>query len=432
MKEARTGTRPAILTALVFCFALLLPLTAVEAQVILKPIRQDSWAGWENLGGTTGFGPECISTKPNTIDCFTISGSAQVSRTSWNGSSWTNPPQAVSGLFPSNRTGVTTLIPLRMECVSWGPDHIDCFTKDDNGALWRRTWDGTYDHGWQNLGGNIGSVPDCVATALRQLECFARATNGGLAHITFDGNIWSAWTTYAGNILEGTKPECVAYINNRIECMVVYPDLKPRHFSVRSPWRGFVDTGWGNLISTGTGYASAPRTPVCRTEPGTDRLACFGPWSMTSVLTGNLISSFGMWEYNPQYDSWNFIDLTSDYGKGFFSQPTGLVAYDFDCLMLPNGRIHCMELAVRSPLGSPNTATRTTLLRHLVWDRNLYTYSGWVNYLPSSAPTPTPSMLGCVSWGGDRLDCFATGAPLDPTAFWHAWFVPYVRPIHFP
>lgn len=425
MCNDRTTTRTRfalsfVFMALAFCFSL----TAQAQFSTLKPLYQDSWGGWENLGNTTLFGPECISTKSDRIDCFTIGFGAAISRMSWNGSAWSNW-QPVAGVIPSNYVG-NLIIPLRLECVSWGADHIDCFVRGDNGTLLRRTWDGAYDHGWQNLGGIISSAPDCVSTEPRRIDCFARASTGGLRHISFNGDTWGNWVTYPGDIAEGTKPECVAYIGGRIECVAMWPDYSLRHFSVRNPLRGFqmITLPAVAMLSS---HSHVPRTPVCRTEPNTTTLACFSPWSVTIPSDGRLVESFGMWTYDINSDQWGFTDLASDFGQSYFSQPTGRMNYDFDCVARSGGRFDCMELVARQPLPISNLGSRTLLLRQVSLSQG--TSSGWRNFSLAAAAQPIPSTLACNSWGGDRLDCFAAGAGFDASPLWHTWLVPGRVPI---
>jgi hypothetical protein len=96
--------------------------------------------------------------------------------------------------------------------------------------------------------------------------------------------------------------------------------------------------------------------------------------------------------------------------------------YDWDCVVLQSNRIDCMELVVqgmrRSFGGERPTAV---LLRHGVLTPSSSSGS-WGDVSLSSAPTSFPTFLDCVSWGADRIDCFATGSPLAATALWHAWF----------
>jgi hypothetical protein len=415
---ARAGGR----TAVRFIFSMLmlaLPFAEAHAQISINPIYRDSWQGWENLGSNTYDAPECLSTKPNRIDCFTVGYGAAISRIQWDGSLWRNW-EAVNGMVPSNYVG-NYILPLRMECVSWAADHIDCFTRGSTGALMRRTWDGAYDHGWQNLNGVLASMPDCVSTEPRRIDCFARWPTGGLGHIRFNGDTWSNWVTYPGNIAEGTKPECVAYVGGRVECVALWPDYTLRHFSLHNPLRGFQALPYPAVAALTTS-TNVPRTPVCRTEPGTSNLACFSPWSVWIEAENRLAQSFGMWTYDIGMDRWAFTDLNSDFGKSFSSQPTGLMGYDFDCVARAGGRVDCIELVVRQPLPIQTGGTKTQLLRQM--SINQGAASGWSNYNLASAASPRPGTLGCVSWAADRLDCFAGGSGYDPSPLWHAWFVP--------
>ena len=423
MKRTRMSKGSVIfMTFALFC-SMLLPFGAAQAQ--FTPLYPDTWGGWEDLGGTTYYGPECISTKPDRIDCFTIGYGGAVSRRSWDGSAW-RAWETVPGLVPPNTVN-NFYFPLRMECVSWGPDHIDCFARNDNNQLLRRTWDGAYDHGWQNLGGIIASVPDCVSTEPRRLDCFARWNDGRLAHIKFDGDNWGNWVTYPANIKEATKPECVAYIGGRIECIAMWPDQSLRHFSVHNPLRGFRQITLP-AVSTNFWYYHVPRTPVCRTEPGTDRLACFSPWLVTiPPPEDRTVESFGMWTYDPQADQWNFADLASDFGASQFTGFATRAAYDFDCVMRSGGRTDCMELVARESRSFVGgTVTRKVLLRQNSMGPNFT--SGWMTHNPATAVHTMPATLGCLSWGGDRLDCFAGGIGSGASPLWHTWLVPGAPP----
>jgi len=423
MNTKRMSAR-SILTAA--ALSLLLPFSAAQAQ--FTPIFPDTWGGWEDLGGSTGFGPECISTKPNSIDCFTIAPSGTISRRSWDGSAW-RAWETVPGLLPPPNTANNYYYPLRMECVSWGPDHVDCFVRNSNNHLMRRTWDGAYDHGWQNLGGVIASVPDCVSTEPRRLDCFARWNDGRLAHIAFDGDNWGNWVTYPASIKEATKPECVAYIGGRIECIAMWPDQSLRHFSVRNPLQGFKQMTLPAVSTTFWNYL-IPRTPVCRTEPGTTRLACFSPWLVfIPPPEERAVESFGMWTYDLQADQWNFTDLPSDFGASQFTETATRAVYDFDCVMRSGGRTDCMELVARETRQFLGGTVRKVLLRQNSMGPNFT--SGWMTHNPTSAVHTMPATFGCLSWGGDRLDCFAGGVGFDASPLWHAWLVPATRPIFF-
>src|SRR3712207_1608334 len=48
-------------------------------------------------------------------------------------------------------------------CVSWGPNRIDCFARGTDQAMYHRWWDGSSWGGWENLGGVILEEPNCVS-----------------------------------------------------------------------------------------------------------------------------------------------------------------------------------------------------------------------------------------------------------------------------
>ncbi|MFL5284185.1 MAG: hypothetical protein ACJ8AW_25140 [Rhodopila sp.] len=68
------------------------------------------------------------------------------------------------------------------DCVSWGPNRIDCFARDTDRAMYHRWWDGSNWGGWESLGGIILEAPDCVSWGLNRIDCFARGTDRTMYH----------------------------------------------------------------------------------------------------------------------------------------------------------------------------------------------------------------------------------------------------------
>ena len=68
------------------------------------------------------------------------------------------------------------------ECVSWGPNRIDCFARGTDAAMYHRWWNGSSWGGWESLGGTISTVPECVSWGANRLDCFAIGMDSALWH----------------------------------------------------------------------------------------------------------------------------------------------------------------------------------------------------------------------------------------------------------
>ena len=73
------------------------------------------------------------------------------------------------------------------ECVSWGPNRIDCFVRGTDDALWTNSWNGSRWRGWESLGGRLEEKPECVSWRLNRIDCFARGADGAMRHIGLKG-----------------------------------------------------------------------------------------------------------------------------------------------------------------------------------------------------------------------------------------------------
>ena len=151
------------------------------------------------------------------------------------------------------------------DCVSWGPNRIDCFARGTDAAMWHRWWDGSAWGGWENLGGIILDKPDCVALGaepdrlLRPRHRPARCgTAGGTAAA------WGGWESLGGIILE--KPDCVSWGSNRHR--LLRPRHRQRHVAPLVGRRGL-----GRL---GEPRRHHPERPDC-VRWGPNRLDCFAP-----------------------------------------------------------------------------------------------------------------------------------------------------------
>ena len=81
--------------AVMFAIILLALNGAASAQQtldkLIPPVPTEQWQGWENLGGVTAGGPECVATQVNRLDCFARVAGGLLIRQQWNGAQWSGP-----------------------------------------------------------------------------------------------------------------------------------------------------------------------------------------------------------------------------------------------------------------------------------------------------------------------------------------------------
>jgi hypothetical protein len=191
-----------------------LALTLSAATCLVTEKARAQWGGWESLGGVILEEPNCVSWGPNRIDCFARGTDSAMYHRWWNGSAW--------GGW-ENLGGIILEQP---ECVSWGPNRIDCFARGTDRAMYHRWWNGTAWGGWESLGGIILNPPSCVSWAANRIDCFARGTDSAMYHRWWDG-AWHGWESLGGIILEA--PNCVSWGPNRIDCFARGTDRAMYH-----------------------------------------------------------------------------------------------------------------------------------------------------------------------------------------------------------
>lgn len=414
MRSLRSVLDCAVLSAIrpkralsMFAAALLVSSGAASAQVNvdkLVPLQpNEQWQGWENLGGVTAGGPECVATQANRLDCFARVSGGLLIRKQWNGAQW-NGPMSINGIAMDSFFGS------RPECVTLAPDHIDCFARrDGDQVMFQRSIYGGIMTGWHALGGNLSSEPDCVSVGGGRLDCFARAASASansapavLMHNSFDGNIWSGWVSRGGQILARTKPSCVVF-RGEIHCIVVWSDGMLRQMQFQSSGLVVRNMPGGVLTEPAPGMGTSPKCMVSRgpdaNSPLDDTIHCFAPG------LGLLLHETWNGQGN---QNWTLSDMGGTFGGG-----------DWDCLMRSELRIDCMELVKTRTPGS-NTPNGF-FLRHRVHEAGQAVRIATVN-LPTQGAIPT--FLRCVSWAPDRIDCFSGGSNLDGSPLLHSWLVP--------
>jgi hypothetical protein len=394
--------------------ALLLP-ASTQAQPKPSPKPPpfvEQWSGWENLGGTIFNRPECVSSQAKQIDCFGVQFATivhkQLAQNVW--SNWT----VVNGVVPNSVDSS------RLDCVSWGPNHVDCFVRRDDNTIFRRTYDAGFDTGWEALGGSISTELSCVSSAVRNLDCFGRGTDGQLFRNSFNGDIWSGWTGLGGQLLANTKPSCVVF-RGSFWCITVSTSSQIQVYEVQF-------TGGGTLItlpstnSTVQSIATNDPSFRCVVAPGvvgvnvnTSKIECFA----TMIAADR---SIGRWIFDGI--NWSMSVIGTIPATGGL-----LTSYDFDCVAQQGERVDCVDLIGHTDGSTSPPMTTSLTFRHVQLDFS--TSANWQNVSLTMPPgTGFPALVRCTSWGPQRLDCFAAGQNLTPTPLLHASLSP--QPLHHP
>ena len=232
------------------------------------------WRGWVSRGGATGTPvggllnpPSCISRAADRIDCFGRGADSAMWHTRWNGSDWSSWSSLLGTILEAP------------SCVSRSPNRIDCFARGTDRAMWHRWWDGTDWRGWVSRGGATGTPvgglqnqPSCVSRNADHIDCFARGADGAMWHTWWSGGDWSDWASHLGVIRE--QPSCISWDANRIDCFARGTDNAIWH----RYWNGSVWRGWVSLGGV------IKEQPSC-VSWGANRIDCFA--RATSSPTDN-------------------------------------------------------------------------------------------------------------------------------------------------
>ena len=90
--------------------------------------------------------------------------------------------------------------------VSWGPDRIDLFWADFDGALLHQAFrDGAWAEA-ESLGGTLASAPAVTAWAPDRMEVFAVFGDGELWDRYWDGSAWHPWESLGGELDPAEAP----------------------------------------------------------------------------------------------------------------------------------------------------------------------------------------------------------------------------------
>jgi len=140
--------------------------------------------------------PDCVSRGPDQVDCFARGQDNalwHLYRKAGTWSSW----ESLGGNLTSGPSA-----------TSWGPDRLDMFARGPDNGLWHVWWDGSL-HPWESLGGAITSNPDCTSIPTTQeIFCFARGPQKALWYTGFSGGTWTTWKSLGGILASGPGVSC--------------------------------------------------------------------------------------------------------------------------------------------------------------------------------------------------------------------------------
>ena len=144
------------------------------------------WSGWDYLGGIMTSSPGATSRISNGITVFARGSDGAIWYRDYVGGSW-GAWTTIGGAVAAN-TGPAA--------CSWGGGRLDVFVQCTNGALYHKSYTGTWS-GWESLGGILTSSPAAATAAgSSRIDVFVRGNNNGLWQKTYNG-VWSAWTSIA-------------------------------------------------------------------------------------------------------------------------------------------------------------------------------------------------------------------------------------------
>lgn len=153
-----------------------------DNNVWLRTRTGSSWGGWTNLGGNGVGRPAAISWGPNHLDVFTKDANSRLVHRYWNGTTWSS--WEALGTFQLAGDPVVT---------SWGNGRIDIFARGTDNALIHNWYDGLW-RGWEHLGGVMKFDPTVVSLRPGHLDAFVIGSDYRLYHRWSDNAPWVDWS----------------------------------------------------------------------------------------------------------------------------------------------------------------------------------------------------------------------------------------------
>ena len=332
-----TGKRNCFLS---FCATTL----SAFAMLTLPNSLSAQWGGWESLGGIILEQPDCVSWGPDRIDCFARGTDA--------------PCGTAGGMATPGAAGKASAV------SSWSspnasagaPNRIDCFARGTDRAMYHRWWDGSAWGGWESLGGIILEQPSCVSWGPDRIDCFARGTDRAMWHRWWDGNAWGGWEN-----LGRYRPGAAEL--RQLGC---------RTGSTASPVAPTSRCGTaGGMAAPGVaGKAWAASSWSSRTASAgaSNRIDCFA--------RGTDLAMWHRWWDGSAWGGWENLG--------------GIILEQPECVSWGTDRLDCFARGADQALW------------HRWWDGTAW--GGWETLGGVILEEPS-----CLTWGPDRIDCFARG-----------------------
>jgi hypothetical protein len=276
------------------------------------------------------------------------------------------------------------------DCVSWGPDRIDCVARGPDNALWHNAWMGRQGwNGWESFGGTLTSGPSISSWGPNRLDMFAKGSDNALWHIMWDGTLHQ-WESLHG--LLTSDPDCTSAATNMIDCFVKGPD--------NALWQiAFTNGAWSSWKSIGGVLASGPGAASVLTSTGERALRVFVK-GMDNALWD--VSWFGPSSGWGQWENLGGI-LTSD--------PDALHSFNPQEINNPQSSSHRFDIVVKGP---DNGIWWKWWRANVGWSTGCQGCDGYekLGGLSNSGPT-------VVSRAWNSLDAFALG--MDNHLYHRSW-----------
>ena len=256
-----------------------------------------TWSNWGSLGGSFASAPAIVSWSADRLPVYVRGTDNRFYHNVWHNGKWSGWDNLLGQLPNAIPVG-------NLACFSPGILKVDCFTYDQDGNLWRNSFDptlfwGTHWSNWQmvpepsdhgsGLGaysfnpesigivtmapngtlvqGNLqgyapisswtqlpsvssenGSDPSCVGSKSGAAYCAVLGQDGKIWSTEFDSGTWQDWTALPGTETLASGPTIVTTGFNRLDVFA----------------RGSDNGLWVNTLDNGvwSGWSAIPITPI--------------------------------------------------------------------------------------------------------------------------------------------------------------------------
>src|SRR3954454_8077926 len=161
---------------------------------------------------------------------------------------------------------------------------VDCFASSSTNHLVWITYSGSgWRWGsWTDLGGTVTGRPACIPVGSLGIECYAGSPSKAVYRWAYDGSYWSGPTKLGGSTV--VRPQCV--VRSGTDCFIV--DANGYLWTIHLSTAGKAGT-WKKL---GTGFGLAPQC----INNGSGKLDCFAQSKTHQLLKGFYNgSTWGAW-----------------------------------------------------------------------------------------------------------------------------------------